>query len=276
MFRIGDFSRLSNVSVRMLRHYDKLKLLVPDHIDVQSGYRYYSATQLKKINKIQKLKEMGFTLAMILEMLDSEANIEKIKSHFSIREAEVRDELKNLQKQRRLVESSLQLLREDVVNMDYHVTAKEIPKRKVISTRKVIPSYAQEGILWGILGGEFAAQHVKIAEPAYVTAIFHDLEYQESNVDIEVQTAVVGNYKDTPQVIFKETAEVQVASVMFNGSYDQMQAVTEAAAQWLEDNGYELDGPMFNIYYVTPALDPNPDNWVTEACYPFKLSHPAK
>ncbi|GGF79361.1 MerR family transcriptional regulator [Paenibacillus albidus] len=269
MFKIGDFSKLSAVSVRMLRHYDKLKLLIPEHVDDLSGYRYYSAAQLRTINKIQKLKEMGFSLGIIKEMLESAADAERLRAYFTLREIEVTEELHLLQKQSRLLESSLELLREDVISMNYHVSVKEIPAHQVASVRKVIPAYTEEGKLWGLLGAEIAAQQIKVADPAYVTAIFHDPEYKETAVDIEVQTAVTGNYSNTDDVLFKGFDKVTVASVMVNGNYDQMQSVKEAAAQWVEDNRYELSGPMFIIYHVSPAKDPNPENWVTEACYPI-------
>ena len=43
-----------------------------------------------------------------------------------------------------------------------------------------------------------------------------------------------------------------------------MTAVNEAAAKWIETEGYELAGPMFNIYHVSPAMESDPNKWVTE------------
>jgi DNA-binding transcriptional MerR regulator len=270
MFKIGDFSRLSSVSIRMLRHYDKLGLLVPDYIDEMTGYRHYTARQLRVVNKIQKLKEMGFALAVIKEMLAQQGNIEQLRRYFAVREAEVREELSHLQKQGRLLESSLELWREDGIQMDYHVMIKDVPARSVISLRQIIPTYGHEGQLWARIGTELASQRVRLAATPYVTAIFHDPEYRESDVDVEIQQAVEGSYTDCGEVVFKEAPGLRVAAVMVHGSYEQMQAVQEVAAQWMEDNGYELSGPMFNIYHVSPAQDPNPENWVTEVCYPIR------
>ncbi|KFM98811.1 merR regulatory family protein [Bacillus clarus] len=81
MVRIGDFSKLSSISIRMLRHYDKMELLQPEKVDVQTGYRYYSAAQLKKANQIQTLKDMRFSLAAIKEILESN-NIQITKEYF--------------------------------------------------------------------------------------------------------------------------------------------------------------------------------------------------
>lgn len=69
MLKIGDFSKLSRVSIRMLRHYDEIGLLKPIWIDPESGYRYYGAEQLPIVGRIKALKDMGFGLAVIGEIL---------------------------------------------------------------------------------------------------------------------------------------------------------------------------------------------------------------
>ena len=270
MFRIGDFSKLSSISVRMLRHYDKMELLNPEKIDVQTGYRYYSAAQLKKVNQIQNLKAMGFSIAVIKEILDSNENLESIKEHFFIRSSQIKEEMNNLQKQLRLLEDSIKTMREDVVEMSYHVSIKEIPKRKVVSVRKVIPSYNCEGELWNILMQEIRLENVNIANPSYSLAVFHDKEYKEKDVDVEIQMNVVGEYESTKNVTFKNVDSSLIASITVSGSYEQMTAVNEAAAKWIESEGYELAGPMFNIYHVSPAVEADPNKWVTEVCYPIK------
>lgn len=83
MLKIGDFSRLSRISIRMLRHYDEIGLLMPQSIDFSTGYRYYNEAQLLTANRIQALKEMGFGLSAIAEILktyqDSAAFVQYLK-----------------------------------------------------------------------------------------------------------------------------------------------------------------------------------------------------
>ena len=67
MLKIGDFSKLSRVSIRMLRHYDDIGLLKPAETDAFTGYRYYREDQLLVIGRITALKDMGFALADIVE-----------------------------------------------------------------------------------------------------------------------------------------------------------------------------------------------------------------
>jgi DNA-binding transcriptional MerR regulator len=61
MFKIGDFSRLSQVSVNTLRHYDELGLLKPMQVDRFTGYRYYSIEQLPQLQR-SSFERLGFSL----------------------------------------------------------------------------------------------------------------------------------------------------------------------------------------------------------------------
>ncbi len=65
MFSIGEFARLGGVSVRTLRHYDKIGLLRPATVDPDTGYRGYSAARLGQISRIIALKELGLSLAQV-------------------------------------------------------------------------------------------------------------------------------------------------------------------------------------------------------------------
>lgn len=70
MLKIGDFSRLARVSVRMLRHYDEIGLLKPHTINDLTGYRFYLAEQIPKVNRIQVLKGIGFSLLEICGLME--------------------------------------------------------------------------------------------------------------------------------------------------------------------------------------------------------------
>lgn len=63
---------------------------------------------------------------------------------------------------------------------------------------------------------------------------------------------------------------VTVASCTFKGGYDQMDSAMAAVAAWVNDNGYEPDGPLFNIYHISPHEPKNPQEFVTEICYPVR------
>ena len=121
-----------------------------------------------------------------------------------------------------------------------------------------------------MLNEEIAGQKVQPENPCYGMAVFHDNGYKESDVDVEIQISVAGKYEDTEHVRFKTVPPVQIASATYQGSYDQITRVNEAVANWIRDNGYEFNGSSFCIYHVSPGQTDNPEELVTEVCYPVK------
>lgn len=143
-------------------------------------------------------------------------------------------------------------------------------QRYAATVRMMIPSYEQEGMLWRMLMEETQKLGLLEGDPCYYCAVFHDKEYREAQVDVEVQRTVKGSYPDTEHVRFRTLPEVTAASVTFKGSYEQMGEVNAAVAAWIADNGYAFDGPLFNIYHVSPHETSNPDEFVTEVCCPVR------
>ena len=87
MLKIGEFSKLSRVSVRMLRHYDEIGLLKPARIDRFTDYRYYREDQLPTAGRIAALKDMGFSLSDIVRILEAGDDRERLESFFTQRQA---------------------------------------------------------------------------------------------------------------------------------------------------------------------------------------------
>ena len=269
MLKIGEFSKLSRISVRMLRHYDEIGLLTPEITAPFTGYRYYSAAQLFTAGRITALKDMGFKLCDAAELLRCWEDQKTLEQRLLARREEARLQAEEMARRLRLLDTALEGLRKDEA-MKYDVTVKTIPERQVASVRQNIPSYEQEGDLWNILIEETAGMRMQNGDPCLCTAIFHDREYQESNVDVEIHKTVKGVYPDTAHVKFKTVPAVQVASAVCKGSYDQMGEVNAAVAAWVEANGYDFDGPMFNIYHISPYETSDPNEFVTEVCYPVR------
>ena len=72
--KIGEFSRLMQVTVKTLRHYEQKELLIPNEVDEWTGYRYYSIDQMQKLNSIRHLQRLGFTLEEIRDLYDEESH----------------------------------------------------------------------------------------------------------------------------------------------------------------------------------------------------------
>lgn len=117
---------------------------------------------------------------------------------------------------------------------------------------------------------ETAQMHLTPDDPCYCSVVFHDGEFQEENVEVEAQKTVRGTYPDTEHVKFRTLPPVTYAGCTFKGSYAQIDDVVAAVSAWIEENGYEPDGKMFDIYHVSPHETDNPDEFVTEVCFPVK------
>lgn len=265
MLKIGDFSRLSRVSVRMLRYYDEAGLIKPERIDEFTGYRYYSESQLPTMWKINTLKDMGFGVAAIGEIMKCGDDPQAMEELLILQRAELQEEAQTIESRLKLLDTALEGLRKGS-KMKYDCIIKEIPERYVASVRQIIPKYEAEGMLWHILFSETASQNMTPAGAA--SAILHDREFKENDVDVEVQIAVKGTYQDTEHVKFRTEPAMQVASVTFKGSYDQFAEVYAELAGWVSRNGYEFCGPMIDIYHVSPHETQNPLEFVTEVCCP--------
>lgn len=213
MFKIGDFSKLSKISIRMLRHYDEIGLLTPTHINKVNGYRYYSANQLSTTNRIHALKDMGFSLSSIKEILTEYNDRESLISYLNIHYSQVREHLEDTQK----TIKNRNYYRENWKDWYYEklwCNYKRLCSKIYDDFKKTIPTYQDEGMLWHQLFSETKGHNVQVDVPNYSKAVFYDVGYKENYVDVEIQLAVSGNYKDTENVKFRTVPSVTAATAI--------------------------------------------------------------
>jgi transcriptional regulator, merR family len=269
MLKIGEFSKLSHVSVRMLRHYDEIGLLHPQRVDPITGYRLYGEEQLFTASKINVYRGMGFGLTAIAGLLH-EADPQKLRAMLERQQESLREQSEEMSQMLHRIKLAIAQLGEESTMANYDVTIKEIAPRYVASVRDILESYNYEGRLWHYMMKETADQNLTPANPCLAFGFFHDAEYKERDVDVEIQMTVEGNYHDTEHVRFKTEPAVCVASAIHYGSYETISDASAAVAAWVEKNGYQMCGVMFNVYHVSPHETQNPDELVTEVCIPVK------
>ena len=216
MLKIGLFSKLSRVSIRMLRYYDEIGLLHPAYIDPESDYRYYREDQLPQIGWITALRDMGFSLADVCRMTEIGHDAEKLAPYFEARRRELEADAAKTARQLLLLESARNRLgKEDI--MQYNVTIKTIPERYAACVHTIIPRYSEEGSVWKTLCEETDGMRLVPDEPCYCAVTFLDGEYKERDVEIEAWKTVKGSYPDTAHVKFRTLPAVTVASCTFRG-----------------------------------------------------------
>lgn len=268
MLKIGDFAMLSKISINMLRHYDEINLLKPANIDNFTGYRYYEEEQLLIANRIQSLKAMGLSLSMIKQILEQYENSNSLKNFLQIQRTQKLEDLEALKKQILKLDTAIKSLEENSKPTNCDISIKEIPKRKVVSYTRQINSYDEENLLWEELNKQTQSLNLHYTTPSFDIAIFH--EYNQNGLLVEVQRGISDTYDNFGQVQFKDVSSIKVASLAYKGEYPNLQQVNADVAKWIKDNGYELNGNMFNIYHISPKTESETEKMLTEVCFPVK------
>ena len=183
MLKIGECSKLSRVSFRMLRHYDEIGLLKPAEIDRFTDYRYYREDQLPIAGRIAALKDMGFFLADIVRILEVYDDREKLEQFFSVRQEELEALSQDTAYKLTLLDAARKRLRKEE-NMSYNVTLKTIPERYAATIRMTIPRYEDEGMIWGKLAEETCRMNLVEDDPCLCAVTYLDGEYKEENVEM--------------------------------------------------------------------------------------------
>ena len=268
MLRIGEFVELSSISINMLRNYDKIGLLVPRYIDNASGYRYYDKEQLLQANQILALKEMGFGLDEIKNiMIQAESDInsfleEKLKSKYEERD--------KTNRQIEQIKSVLDSTEKNGEEYALQIVRKKMHSMWVASLSGQIDVYPQEGILWEELGTICAENQISVLPNAMAMAIYRGIDDKSGKFQIEVQFSIDKEYRaQEPLKIFKKE-ENDVASVVFRGNYLQIGSINTVVADWLEKSNLEINGEAFTIYHISPENCQSETEFVTELCFPVK------
>src|ERR1051326_6867155 len=126
MFKIGDFFRLSMVSIKALRYYDERGLLKPARVDEFTGYRYYAANQFARLNRILAMKDMGLSLEQIAHLLDKEPSPDQIRGMLRLKQLELKQQLKEGQERLERIESWLQAFDQEATLPIYDVVLKKV------------------------------------------------------------------------------------------------------------------------------------------------------
>lgn len=270
MLKIGDFSKLTRISIRMLRYYDDNDVLKPAKIDDETGYRYYDTRQLYWAYQINFLKDTGFSTAMIKEILHHYTDSQELHRYFHMRLCELHEEKSSLDTMISRLKKAEELLEKENIFMKYAVEIKEIQGNDVVSTRGFIPTYDREDILWQRLCTELIECNMSNSVSGEgARAYFFDDGYKESDVDVEVCQVVNEKKEDYKNLKFKHLPTQTCACVTFKGKYNQISEVSFTIGQWIDEHGYELDGANFCIYHVGYGNCNNEEEFITEVCYPI-------
>ena len=271
MLKIGDFSKFSRVSIKTLRYYDEIGLLKPVKVDRVSGYRYYSADQLPRLNRIVGLKELGLSLEEIGHLLKDNPPIETVIVLLQSKHQEALERLREDEMRLKKMEEWLKRMEKERSMPDNDVVLKRVEGQIVVSLRDVIPTYGDIYRLFDELCSYLAGQRVQYAGPPL--AIYYDQEYREKDVDVELAVPVAGEIPTTSRIRIRRLPPIeQAACLIYKGAYEKINQAYSTLVSWVEANGYQINGPDREVYLKGPGegTEDDPAGYITELQLPVK------
>lgn len=265
MLSIGEFSRICLVSVKTLRHYDRIGLLKPMKVDAFTGYRYYSRQQMEQMLLIQRLKRYGFSLDEIQEILKAP----KERAFYE-----------KLLQQKEILTQKMQALQQTIAELSahlrdfertgdkmgyqkgYEIQALETPARNVLSCRQKM-GVDDFGKYYGTLYERVPKEQVT---PNGLTgAVYYDQEFNAECSDVELIVGI--REKEKADRIMEGCL---CAMTVHRGPYSSLSDAYGALISWISENGYEGCGAPYDIYVKTQFDSLAPEDWETEVYFPVR------
>ncbi len=281
MFRIGEFSRLSRVSVRMLRYYDQLGLFKPSRTDPLTGYRYYAADQLPQLNRILALQDLGFSLQQISGLLQDSLPPDELRGMLKLRRLELEQEIAGEQLRLARLDARLGQLGSQPSLPAYDVVLRSVPPALVATRRERIPGDERIQDMFHELEAYVAGHDEARADKPPFT-IYHDPEFRERDIDAEVAVPLKFPIPGSAAVRVQELPGLaSAACVVHAGHYGTLFQAYNALLAWMDLDRYRIGGPIREVYLrygveglgfdLPPTyLAAGPEQYVTELQLPVE------
>ena len=251
----------------MLRYYDEVGLLKPEEVDKWTGHRMYSVTQIPRLNRILYLRDSGFKVSEIALALEMEDGL--LLEILDQKRLEILAAIQNEQEKLRKIAIARNEIQENGGELHYNISVKAIPEYQVLSLRRIVPTYYSEGDLWNELSAFAREQKIDISNHTF--SVYHDTEYKEQNVDIELCVPVNKRYRSIPPFCFRMVEPVPVmACTMVYGDFSNIRGAYIAFAKWLQKNSsYQMSNPMRQIVHRGSWNESDPEKYLTEIQIPL-------
>ncbi|MFJ2779203.1 MerR family transcriptional regulator [Kitasatospora sp. NPDC087315] len=268
MFNIGDFAKHGRVSVRMLRHYDAIGLLRPARVDRASGYRFYEAAQLARLNRVIALKDLGFTLQQVRDVLDERVDAAELRGMLRLRRAELAAAMAADAQRLTRVEARLRTIESEGTMSAHDVVVKRVPSVRVAELTAVAASYEPEdvGPVIGPLFTELCRRMAEAGVEGAGPAVARYEDAPDGDGAGLVRAAVPVGAAPAPagecgfEVVDLPVIE-EAATIVHRGSMDDSMGSVQALARFVDENGYRSAGYARELYLECPD---DQAAWVTE------------
>jgi DNA-binding transcriptional MerR regulator len=248
MFRIGDFSKIAQVSGRLLRYYDEIGLLSPEATDPHTGYRYYSARQLPRLNRILVLKDLGLSLEQIAQLLEQDASPETLRGMLTLRKAQIEQSVQDDLTRLRMVEARLSQIEALGRIQEPDVVLKSVPTQPFLALREVLPDMGAARRLVQ----KIVLTVPKVVGPhtlGHIAMVLHSPVYDPEALDLEVGYLLTGKAPQTVRLSEEQALTVRelpavdtMATLARAGRVDERFQVYGALGAWVEQRQWQISG----------------------------------
>lgn len=275
MLKIGDFSRISQVTIKALRLYDSLRLLQPAATDPFTNYRYYTLDQLADIHRIVALKEMGLSLDQIRELLTSNLPLDQLRGMLRLKRAELQQSVDVATLRLRQAEFRLRQLELEQNMPTLDVVIKKVEPFDALTVRTLVPARQNMGDMgWVIQRALDAAQFpVRYPQPTHVPwiNIFYGSEFLEENIDVEycfpIDPAIARPIPlETGQTFAPRNVSGMDAAACYlhRGDYESVTDYYPLLQRWISEQGYVFEGEHRFVYLRGVMHGEQSENYLTE------------
>lgn len=241
MFKISEFSRLSKVSLKTLRYYDRIGMLKPTKIDKETGYRYYSAEQLFEINRILIYKELGFTLQQITQLLHEEISSEQIQGMFRLKESEIQQLLDIEQSKLAGIKERMQLIeREGCVEKEQEIVIKPVECQQIVSFKSHGSVEDIPGLFYTL--DQLLKKHNRTLITGPKTVLWRESNEKDGDFELEVGYTLNREIYSLPEELHIRSLseESMMATLLFRSNSTFSSTACVDLASWFEKNGYRI------------------------------------
>lgn len=255
MFRIGDFSRIARVSARLLRFYDEIGLLAPEHADPRSGYRFYTVAQLERLNRITVLKELGFSLEQIAGILQRNLSPAELRAMLELRRNDVEHTLIQEQQRLRHIETRIAQIEVEGTFSADDVVLRAEPARRLLSLRRTVASFAQARSLIGVLR-EHSRDLLPRSHGCTLVAMAHSPQFEADEIDVEFGWSLGALQPTVPKSSVLSVSELpaveRMAVCVRVGLPEDAHLATAKIGRFLAAVGESLAGPSREVFLQLP------------------------
>ncbi len=260
-FSIGEFSLITQLSIKSLRLYHEKGILVPAYVDDSSGYRYYNEANCERARSIKILKEFDFSLSAIKDLLDKCRDESDMLVQLEEKLERVKHKIDRYREISHSIASIIELEKECAMeeSREFEVEEKEL-ETILIAGHRMRGRYQDVGQGLGLVCKKMG-RHIN-GKPM---TLYYDGEYKEEDADFEA-CVPVRKGKDVDGVSIRELKGGRCVALIHKGPYEALRASYKKVFAYINKRGYKVGTPIREIYKKGPGLilKGNPKNYLTE------------